>query len=131
MYIKKEQEGEGVKVRAAPSSGMFCPQPDPDQGEGLQKRWHSNLPKGLHLTPTNRFALFQAWEWCFPGGTSCKESIANAGDIDMQFQSLGWEDLLEKGMAIHSSIPAWRILMDRGAWQVTGYGVCKELDMTK
>ena len=23
-------------------------------------------------------------------------------------QSLGWEDLLEKGMATHSSIPAWR-----------------------
>jgi len=23
--------------------------------------------------------------------------------------SLGWEDLLEKGMAIHSSILAWRI----------------------
>ena len=24
-------------------------------------------------------------------------------------QSLGWEDLLEKGMAIHSSMLAWRI----------------------
>jgi len=24
-------------------------------------------------------------------------------------QSLGWEDLLEKGMATHSSILAWRI----------------------
>ena len=24
-------------------------------------------------------------------------------------RSLGWEDPLEKGMAIHSSIPAWRI----------------------
>ena len=24
-------------------------------------------------------------------------------------QSLGWEHPLEKGMAIHSSIPAWRI----------------------
>ena len=24
-------------------------------------------------------------------------------------QSLGWEDLLEKEMATHSSIPAWRI----------------------
>ena len=23
--------------------------------------------------------------------------------------SLGWEDLLEKGMATHSSVPAWRI----------------------
>ena len=25
-------------------------------------------------------------------------------------QSLGWENLLEEGMAIHSSILAWRIL---------------------
>ena len=24
-------------------------------------------------------------------------------------QSLGWEDPLEKGMATHSSVPAWRI----------------------
>ena len=24
-------------------------------------------------------------------------------------QSLGWEDLLEKGTATHSSIPAWKI----------------------
>ena len=31
-------------------------------------------------------------------------------------QSLGWEDALEKDMAIHSSILAWRILMDRRAW---------------
>ena len=30
-------------------------------------------------------------------------------------QSLGWEDPLEEGMATHSSIPAWRIPMDRGA----------------
>ena len=31
-------------------------------------------------------------------------------------QSLGWEDTLEEGMATHSRILAWRILMDRGAW---------------
>ena len=31
-------------------------------------------------------------------------------------QSLGWEDPLEKSMATHSSILAWRISMDRGAW---------------
>ena len=30
-------------------------------------------------------------------------------------QSLGWEDLLEDGMATHSSILAWRIPMDKGA----------------
>ena len=32
-------------------------------------------------------------------------------------QSLGWEDPLEKGIATPSSILAWRIPMDRGAWQ--------------
>ena len=35
-------------------------------------------------------------------------------------RSLGWEDPLEEGMAILSSILAWRIPMDRGAWQVHG-----------
>ena len=35
---------------------------------------------------------------------------------ETQVQSLGLEDPLEKGMATHSSILAWRILMDRGAW---------------
>ena len=30
--------------------------------------------------------------------------------------SLGWDDPVEEGMATHSSILAWRIPMDRGAW---------------
>ena len=37
--------------------------------------------------------------------------------------SLVWEDPLEKGMTTHSSVLAWRILMDRGAWQATVHGV--------
>ena len=37
-------------------------------------------------------------------------------------QSLGWEDPLEKGMVIHSSILAWTIPMDRGAWRATVHG---------
>ena len=39
--------------------------------------------------------------------------------------SLGWEDPLEESMATHSSILAWRIPMDRGAWQITVYGAAK------
>ena len=31
------------------------------------------------------------------------------GMQDTQVQSLGWEDRLEKGMATHASILAWRI----------------------
>ena len=38
-------------------------------------------------------------------------------------RSLGWEDLLEKGMATHSSILAWRIPIDRGAWRATVHRV--------
>ena len=33
-----------------------------------------------------------------------------------QVPSLVWEDPLEEGMATHSSVLAWRIPMDRGAW---------------
>ena len=40
-------------------------------------------------------------------------------------ESLGWEDLLEEGMAALSSILAWRIPMDRGAWQTIVHGVAK------
>ena len=40
-------------------------------------------------------------------------------------QPLGWEDPLKEGMATHSSILAWRIPMDRGAWWATVHGVSK------
>ena len=40
-------------------------------------------------------------------------------------RSLGWDDPLEEGMATHSSILAWRIPRDRGAWLTTGHGVAK------
>ena len=40
-------------------------------------------------------------------------------------QSLGWEDPLEEEMAIHSSILAWRIPMDRGVWPATVHRVAK------
>ena len=43
-------------------------------------------------------------------------------------QSLGWEDPLEENMATHSSIPAWRIPMDRGAWQATVHVINKPSD---
>ena len=39
--------------------------------------------------------------------------------------SLGWEDALEEGMATYSSILAWRIFVDRGAWWATVHGVSK------
>ena len=38
----------------------------------------------------------------FPDGSDGQESACSTGD-------LGWEDTVEKEMATHSSIPAWRI----------------------
>ena len=43
---------------------------------------------------------------------------------------MGWEDLLDQGMATHSRILAWRIPMDRRAWQAAVHGVSKS-DMTE
>ena len=44
---------------------------------------------------------------------------------DTWLWSLGWEDPLQEGMATHSSILAWRVPVDRGAWQATVHGVTK------
>ena len=46
-----------------------------------------------------------------------KKLPANAGDIRDAVQALDQEDPLEEGTAIHTSILAWRILIDRGAWR--------------
>ena len=40
-------------------------------------------------------------------------------------QSLGWEDLLEEGIATHSNILAWKMPMDRGALWSTVHGAAK------
>ena len=44
---------------------------------------------------------------------------------DTWVRSLSWEDPLEEGMATHSSVLAWRIPLDRGAWRATVHGVTK------
>ena len=49
---------------------------------------------------------FGAFSLGFPGGSDGEESACNAGDLG---SILGREDPLEKGMATHSSILAWRI----------------------
>ena len=54
-----------------------------------------------------------------------KNPPASAGDI----RDMGWipalERSLEVGIATHSSILAWRIVMDRGAWWATVHSVAK------
>ena len=45
----------------------------------------------------------------FPGASVAKNLLVMQQTQEMQVQSLGWEDPLEK-MSTHSSIPAWEIL---------------------
>ena len=66
--------------------------------------WEDPLEKGQVPTP-----VFLG----FPGGSDGKESACNQGDLDF-IPGLGRP--LEEGMTTHSSILAWRIPMDRGAW---------------
>ena len=65
--------------------------------------------------------------WGFPGGLDGKESVCNVEDPG---SILGQGRPLEKGMATHSSILAWRI---HGQRSLVGYSPwdCKELDMTE
>ena len=56
---------------------------------------------------------------------SCRKGNCGAVIQPEWVRSLGQEDPLEEGMAIHSSILARRIPMERGARQATVYGVTK------
>ena len=44
---------------------------------------------------------------------------------ETRVRSPGWEDPLEKEMVTHSSILAWKNLMDRGAWWAAVHGVAE------
>ena len=61
----------------------------------------------------------------FPGGSAVKNLPAMQEAKETWVLSLGQEDLLEEGMATHSSILAWRIPMDRGPWQAAVHRVAK------
>ena len=66
-------------------------------GKNQQIRWGASL---VAQTVKNLPAMQETWVW-----------------------SLGWKDPLEKRMATHSSIFAWRIPMDGGAWWAIVRGV--------
>jgi len=64
----------------------------------------------------------------FPNDLAGKESACSAGDARDTGSIPGSGNPLEEGTATHSSILAWRIPMDTGAWQATVYGVAKSLN---
>ena len=67
----------------------------------MSANWHTT-----HY-PVPHYDLHLAYQWDFPGGSDGKASAYHAGDPG---SIPGREDPLEKEMATHSSILAWRIL---------------------
>ena len=68
---------------------------------------------------TFQHVVFQTW------ASLVAQTVKNPPAMrETWVQSLSWEDPLEEGMATHTSIPAWRIPMDRGAWAIV-HGVAK------
>ena len=63
-----------------------------------------------------------AFKLGFPGDSDDKESACSARDLG---SIPGSGRSLEKEMATHSSILAWRIPVDRGDWRATVHGVPK------
>ena len=58
----------------------------------------------------------------FPGGASGRTCLPMQEIEEIQVQSLGWEDPLQKEMVTHSSLLAWRIPWKEkpGGLQTTG-----------
>ena len=77
--------------------------------------------------PTGMGGIYQYYgrTWGFPGGSDGKDSVCNVGDW---VQSLSGEDPLEKGMAAHTDILAWRILWtgESSELQSMGYIVYRD-----
>ena len=60
--------------------------------------------------------------WGFPSGSAVRNLPVLQELREMQGQSMGWRDPLQKKMATHSSILAWRIpwIEESGGLQSTG-----------
>ena len=96
------------------SARLLCPRDSPGKNTGVG---YPALLQGIFLTQAlagSFFATSTTWEAVeilfntyFPGGSDGKASACNAGDPGL---IPGLEDPLEKEMATHSSILAWRIL---------------------
>ena len=71
--------------------------------------------------------IWSVWERTWPACISLVvQAVKKLPAVQgMWAQSLDWKDLLEKGMATHTSMLACRIFMDREAWWATVHEVAK------
>ena len=83
-----------------------------------------NLTHAVHIVRVQE--IIKEWDLCLKWAFLVAHMVKNPPPMQETWvRSLGWEDALEKGMATHSSILAWRIPVDRLAWWPTVLGVTK------
>ena len=102
----------------------------PGSSAGKESAWNAGDPSsipGLGRSAREEIGYPFQYSWASLVGQLVKNPPPMR---ETWVQSLGWEDPLEEGMATHSSIVAWRIPMDRGAWWAPARGIA-ELDMPK
>ena len=84
----------------------------------MRKLCFSELKQGAdhasYILEHARHMKTETWKFLqhtFPlGASTVTQWLKNPPSLqETRVQFLGWEDPLEKGMATHSSIPAWRI----------------------
>ena len=89
------------------------------------------LYKGCFFSKGHRkrtYFFFHGFQWDITrdGASLMAQTVKNPPAIwEAWVQSLGWQDPMEELMTTHSSILAWRISMNRGAWRATVHGVTK------
>ena len=98
-------------------SGLPCPPPGDLPNPGIKPR---SLSLQVDFLPSESQGIHKF------GASLVVQMVKDLPAMQVTWvQSLGWEDPLEEGMATHSSIFAWRIPKNRGAWWVTFRGVAK------
>ena len=103
-------------------------QPTPVLLPGKSHGWRSLVgysPWGRKELNTTEQIHFLEVELDLPGSASGKEPGCQCRRQEAQVRPLGPEDPVEEGMATHSSVLAWRIPMDRGAWRATVHRVAE------
>ena len=117
VSVPWEVASDTLGLRAS-NQGSLCPRALPLKHTACPSSSWTPIPAISNSNLLPSFALF----WGFPGGSGSKESACNSGDLG-SIPGLGKS--AEEGMATHSSILAWTILLDRGAWQATVHGASK------
>ena len=85
--------------------------------------WHTPASVTVEYSPFKlQLHVHYLNTWGFPGGSDSVEPTRNAGDPGL---IPGQEDPLEKGMATHSSILAWRIPLPEETGRLQSMGVTK------